>query len=123
MAYENAMHVITAVAGADLSAAQYKFVKLNTTANQVVLCGDGEDGDGVLQNDPTSGQAATVCIGGVTKVLLGGTVAAGGVVSSGAAGIANASANGDYMLGKALTGGASGEIATIIFAKNGVDPA
>lgn len=123
MAYENSLHVISAVAGADLSTHQYKFVKLNSTANQVVLCGDGEDGDGVLQNDPASGEAALVAIGGATKVKLGGTVAAGGVVSSGASGVANASANGDYMLGKALTGGASGEIITMIFAKNGVDPA
>lgn len=123
MAYSENMHVISAVAGANLTTHQFKFVKLDSTANQVVLCGDGEDGDGVLQDAPASGEACLVCIGGATKVVLGGTVAAGGVVSSGASGVANASANGDYMLGKCLVGGDSGEIATIIFAKNGVDPA
>lgn len=123
MAYSENMITISGVAGADLSTHQFKFVKVDSTTDQFVLCGDGEDGDGVLQDAPASGEACNVCIGGVTKVKLGGIVAAGGVVSSGASGVANASANGDYMMGKCLVGGASGEIGTMIFAKNGVDPA
>lgn len=123
MAYNENMQTITLVAGADLSSSQYRFVKVDSTANQVVICGDGETGDGVLQNDPTSGQAATVCIAGVTKVYAGGNFSAGDAISSGAAGVANISANGDYMLGKATTAGASATIASIIFSKNGVDPA
>lgn len=48
------------VAGADLSALQYSFVKLHTTANQVVKCGAGEEMIGILQNAPESGEVAEV---------------------------------------------------------------
>jgi len=125
MAYEEKIETVTMIAGADLSAAsnQYLFVKTNTTAKQVVLCGDGEDAFGVLQDTPALGEATCIAIGGVTKVKLGGTVAAGAAVSSGASGVANTSANGDYMLGTALAGGASGEIIPLKFDKNGIDPA
>jgi hypothetical protein len=123
MAYEEKLETVTMIAGADLSSSQYLFVKTNTTAKTVVLCGDGEDAFGVLQDTPTSGQACCIAIGGVSKVKLGGTVAAGAVVSSGASGVGNVSANGDYMLGIALAGGASGEIIPVKLDKNGVDPA
>lgn len=123
MAYEEALQTVTMIAGADLSSSQYLFVKTNSTAKTVVLCGDGEDAFGILQDDPVSGQACTVAIGGVSKLKLGGSVTAGGPVSSGASGVGNASANGDYMLGYALAGGSSGEIIPVKFDKNGVDPA
>lgn len=123
MAYEEKLETVTMIAGADLSSSQYLFVATNTTAKTVVLCGDGADAFGVLQDAPTSGQACCVAIGGISKVKLGGTVAAGGVVSSGASGIGVASANGDYMLGIALAGGDSGHIIPVKLDKNGVDPA
>lgn len=123
MAYEEKLETVTMIAGADLSSSQYLFVKTNTTAKTVVLCGDGEDAFGILQDTPTVGQACSVAIGGVSKLKLGGTVAAGAAVSSGASGVGNVSANGDYMLGMALAGGASGEIIPVKLDKNGVDPA
>lgn len=123
MAYEEKLETVTMIAGADLSAAQYCFVKTNSTAKTIVLCGDGEDAFGVLQDKPTSGQAACVAIGGVTKLKIGASVTAGTAISSGANGLGNTSANGDYMLGYALDGGANGEIIPVKLDKNGVDPA
>lgn len=77
----------TVLAGADLSAGQYLFVKINN-AGRVVLCGDGEPGIGVLQNKPTSGQAAAIQVGGRTKVKAGGVIAIGAYIASGASGVA-----------------------------------
>jgi len=71
MAYEGAqMRYEGVIAGADLSAAanQYKFVKWSADRT-VVLCNGVTDLPcGVLQNTPLSGDAATVCYLGVTKV-------------------------------------------------------
>lgn len=58
----------TAKAGADLSAKQYYFVKLNAD-NQVIVCAAATDIPcGVLQNNPVSGDAAEICVVGETKV-------------------------------------------------------
>lgn len=62
-------------AGADLSAKQYLAVKL-TAANVVGVAGAGEKAIGVLQNKPTSGQAATVRELGRTKHVVDGNAAA-----------------------------------------------
>lgn len=122
MAYDESIKCVTMIAGADLSTYQYRFVKLNSTAKTVVLCGDGEDAFGVLQDTPASGEACTVAVGGVTKVYSDASFNPGVAISSGASGIANTSANGDYMLGKALAAGASGVITTMLFHPYGIDP-
>jgi hypothetical protein len=107
--YENVTSQ-TFVAGADLSAKQYFFVKGDSTAGQVVVCGDGEAAIGVLLNDPTSGQAAAVAVSGKVRVEAGDTVAAGARVASDASGNAISAATGDYVVGVAVRGGADGEI-------------
>jgi len=68
------------VAAADYSSTgQFRAVRMSTTAGQVVLVSAiGQDGLGVLQNDPASGQAAEVARpGGITKAMAGAAVAAG----------------------------------------------
>lgn len=88
---------ITAVAGADLSSSQYRFVRStgvdssysggNLTA---ILCVNATGGvtrvKGILQNDPTSGQAATVRIDGLSKLVTAEAVAVGDFVGSSTAG-------------------------------------
>ncbi|SCM71512.1 hypothetical protein KL86PLE_100245 [uncultured Pleomorphomonas sp.] len=76
---------ITRLAGADLSSSQYLFVKLDANA-QVVVAGAGEDAIGVLQNKPAAGQAATVRVGGLSKVVAGAAITAGARVASDASG-------------------------------------
>jgi hypothetical protein len=122
MAYEFSNYSVkaTLVAGADLSAKQYNFVKLNSSG-QAVACAAATDLPiGILQNAPTSGQEAEVLIAGGSKLVLGGTVAAAGVVGVSATGTGVAIVHGTdstkFALGQAITGGASGEIVTVVVA-------
>jgi len=119
MATYNSQHVISLEAGQDLSAKQFFFVTI-ASDGQVDPTGDGAMADGVLLNDPAAaGRAAEVCIGGMTRVSAGGTVAAGADVASDSAGEAVTAASGDVILGTAVTGGADGEIISIIFQPRG----
>ena len=54
-------------ANGDLSAKQFRFVKMSTT--KVIICNGATDtAIGILQNDPTDGQSAKVRVLGHTKV-------------------------------------------------------
>ncbi len=101
MAYKEAEVKISMDAGADLSSSQHLFVTSDASGDAVVA-GAGVRVVGVLDNDPTSGQAAGVAIEGVTKVIAGAAVAAGADVASSAAGKAITSTSGDYIAGVAL---------------------
>lgn len=115
MAYDESKVCISLEAGQDLSAAQYHFVSV-ASDGQVDATGAGLAAIGVLQNDPSAaGRAAEVCVGGLTKVAAGGTVAAGAVVAANAAGKAVAATTGDIVLGTAVTGGADGSIISMVF--------
>ena len=108
---------ITRVAGADLSALQYTFVKLSTTDTVVTCTGATDIPIGVLQNAPTSGQEAEVLIVGGTKLTAGATIAIGnilGTTSAGAASVLTVSDTTKYVLGSAISGGASAEIITAV---------
>ncbi len=64
-------------ASADLSAKQYHFVEVSGVRT-VGSCNAITDvALGVLQNDPVSGGAATVAVGGSTKIVAGGAITAG----------------------------------------------
>lgn len=108
---------ITRVAGADLSALQYTFVKLSTT-DTVVTCTAATDIPiGVLQNAPTSGQEAEVLIVGGTKLVAGATIAIGnilGTTSAGAASVLTVTDTTKFVLGSAISGGASAEVITAV---------
>lgn len=73
-------------AAADLSAKQFYLVKL-TAANTVNVCAAVTDVPiGVLQNTPTSGQAAEITSVGVTKVSADAALSAGDIIGSSADG-------------------------------------
>lgn len=77
------------VAGANLSATHYRFVKMHTVAGQVVLCGAGEASVGVVQEGGASGTAVAVLRPPArSKVTAGATLTAGQTVASGANGLA-----------------------------------
>lgn len=125
------------LAGADLSNAQFCFVKLNS-AGAVVLAGAGEAAYGVLQNKPADGQVCTIAIFGETKVKCGGIITGGGIVASGASGVAVAATGarvntsdagaaadalvGPYVMGTVLATTASGDIATMLLRPMGAVP-
>lgn len=120
MATENALRTVTRVAGADLSGNQYQFVKLDANGDVILCDTQGEQAYGVLQNDPGLGEAATVAIGGVTKVEAGEAVAAGnlvGVAADGQALDASLTTN-NVFLGFALSAAsAAGEIVSVDLAR------
>jgi hypothetical protein len=67
---------ISLVADADLTASQYKAIKINS-AGKAVLAGAGEKAVGVLQNTPAKGQTACVTVVGMSFGSFGAAVAAG----------------------------------------------
>jgi hypothetical protein len=118
MAFESNLSCVSMKAAGDLSAKQYYFVKV-TAANSVNVAGDGELAHGVLQDKPASGEMGSVAISGITMIKCGGTISAGGLVSSDASGTAVANSGTDYILGVAIEGGASGEIIPVLLLSAG----
>lgn len=128
---------ISLPAGADLSAKQFRAVKVNSSA-QAVVAGAGEFAIGILQNKPGSGQAASIVFGGVSKAILGGNVTAGATVTADSTGAlvdateartnttdADASADpliGSNILGVALAGGVAGDIVPVLILVAGATP-
>lgn len=119
MAYQNpTVKIGTLVAGADLSAKQYHFVKLNSSGAVISCAVAGEQVFGVLQNKPTSGQAAEVVVFGATKIVGSASIAKGALVMTTNAGRAVTAATAEskivgWMLDE--TAGADGEVGTIHF--------
>lgn len=99
-------------AAADHSSNLHKLAAVNSDGD-IALCGDGAQMLGTLIEVNTSGNPVTVQFGGIAKVKLGGTVAAGGAVASGASGVGVAAAAGDYVFGQALNGGVSGDVISV----------
>lgn len=120
MAYEINPYAlkITLVAGADLSSDQYKFVKMNTSGQAILVAALTDRPIGVLQNAPKSGEEAEVTVIGGTKVKAGGSVNEGTVLGTSAAGLAVAKTVGTdtthYILGTSLVDGANGEVITAV---------
>ena len=120
MAYEGPQITIPGLtASADLSAKQYHFVKISG-AGTVTVCAAATDVPvGVLQNAPTSGQAAEVCAMGVTKVSSDEALTAGWLIGTSGDGQADRKIWGtdttEYIVGQVITATtAAGGIATAI---------
>lgn len=118
MAIQEAVISITLPAAADLRTHQYKFVEVTSTGAVNLVADDGH-ADGVLLNDPNTGEAAVVQILGVAKVKCGAAVTRGGNVSSGANGAAKNADTSAAVLGTALETGANGRIISMIFHPRG----
>lgn len=120
MAYEfsNYSVKVTLVAGADLSAAQYKFVKLNSSGDVIAVAAATDRPIGVLQNAPASGQEAEVLIVGGTKLVSGGSIGEGAALGTSATGTAVSLTAGTdttkYILGSAITEAASADVFTAV---------
>lgn len=121
MAYEisNYCVKITLVAGADLSAKQYTFVKLNASGQAVAAAAATDIPIGVLQNAPTSGVEAEVLVSGGTKIVAGAAIGEGALIGTSATGKAVALVAGTdttkYVVGTLLTeSAADGNIVTAV---------
>lgn len=122
MAYEFSNYAVktTLVAGEDLSAKQYHFVKIdNGTGKAVAVSGATDRPIGVLQNNPTSGQEAEVLIVGGTKIECGGSASAGQALFASASATAvtlafGTTASAAYSVGTFIAAGAAGEVSTAV---------
>lgn len=121
MALENQVRSLTLVAAADLSASQYRLIQVDS-AGKAALAGATGIVVGALQNKPASGQSAAVGFHGVSKVVAGGTVAAGARVTSDANSAAITATTGDSVAGIAITAGVSGDLISVLIGAAGTAP-
>lgn len=120
MAFSNVARSETLKAAADLSSKQFFIVELTANVHECDLAiAAGQEGYGILQNIPESGEAGTVAVDGVSKVIAGGTVAIGDTIKSNSSAYGVAVVSGEVfggaqgvlaVLGRALTSAASGGI-------------
>ena len=108
MAYKGSQPFkISLEAGADLSAKQYHFVKLDANGKAVVCSAATDKPVGVLQNNPTSGQAAEIVVVGLTKVSSDAALAIGDLIGTSGDGQADAKTPGtdttQFVVGTVLT--------------------
>lgn len=87
-------------AATDFTGKQFHFAKLALNG-QVALCGNGEAGLGIIQDEPKQGQAVNVAIHGISKAVAGGNISEGDALQANAA-------------GKAITKGAGVELAVAL---------
>lgn len=106
-------------ASADLSAKQYYYVKMSGEKTVTVCAGATDKPVGVLQNTPESGEEATVCAIGVTKISGDADLNYGDLIGTSADGQADAKTPGtdttEYITGQVILGnGAAGGLITAI---------
>lgn len=110
-------------AAADLSAKQYHFVKLASATTVNVCTGITDVPIGILQNAPTSGQAAEIAIFGISKVVADGTLAAGNIIGTSADSQADAITRGSdatvTVMGIAIEAASAGETVTMFLNPSG----
>ena len=109
----------TFIAGEDLSAAQFKFVTLESDGQVDLADSAGENAIGVCLVGGAAGAAVTVAISGKVMVEAGGTIAAGAAVQTDANGDALTAATSDVVLGYALEAGVDGQIIAIELIQGG----
>ncbi len=80
---------VSAIAGADLSAKQYHFVKWSANGTVIACAGATDIPAGVLQNAPASGDAANLCVIGETKIVGDADLDAGQLIGTSADGQAD----------------------------------
>ena len=109
----------TFIAGEDLSAAQFKFVTLESDGQVDLADSAGENAIGICLVGGPAGAAVTVAISGKTMVKSGGNITAGAAVQTDANGDAIAAAAGDVVLGYALEGAVDNQIIAIELIQGG----
>ena len=116
------MSVGTETADADCSAKQFHGVKFTSTG--FVVCSTlGEECDGVLQDNPTSGVVGAVQVSGVTKMVANAAIAKGAKVSIAATGKATTALTTHHIFGKALeAAGADGNVIAVLITKSAILP-
>lgn len=121
MAYSNVNALIwgNTVAAEDLTGKQYFAGVVDANGEIAVAAVAGGRVDGVINTDSPLGLSADLTLQGVVRVALGGTVAVADALAVDAAGKFVTAATADVVVGKALVGGAAGEVGTAIIYGGG----
>lgn len=117
-AFENPGMKLAREASADLSTAQYKAVKLNSSSQAAPIAANTDVPLGILQDKPAAaGRAAEIMVSGISQMYAGAAVTAGQVIGIDASGrgvpLTVGTDTTRYAIGQALTS-ASG--ADVLFA-------
>ena len=121
MAYEKGGLILNFEAAADLSAKQFRAVKMATGGKVDIFSGATDVPIGILQNKPTSGQTAEVMVFGVSKVDSDAALAVGDIVAGQTDGQLEVADVGDYIVGQVvLASGAAGEYASVLVTVPGI---
>jgi len=121
MAFEIPGLQITLEAAADLSAHQYKFVKLDSNGRAAAIAAATDIPVGILQDKPSAlGRQCTVMVDGISKVQADAALTPGLQIGTSADGQADAKTvttdATEYVVGQVLLGaGAADGIATVLF--------
>lgn len=112
---------ISLEAGADLTGRRNRLLAIGTDGRVVVASVPANPIVGVLLNEPKPGQAATVCVSGVAKVVSGAAFAAGANLATNADGKAVALTAGNYCIGMALEAAtAADQVVTMLITHAGL---
>ena len=106
----------------DLSAKQFLAVKVDASNSlQVILASTGGEAIlGILQNKPTTGQAADIRVAGVSKAVIGsGGVTAGDLLMTATSGALITATNTNYGVAIALETGSSGDTRAVLVLPSG----
>lgn len=116
MAEFGRQETLTLKAAADLSGKQYHFMRYiaGQTMNQASQAAHALN-IGVLQTKPKSDENGTVAYAGLSKVVAGGSVTDGVLITTNGSGRATAVASGGLVLGRALQGATGdGQVITVL---------
>ena len=89
MPYEIPFNKISLEAAADLSAQQYKYVKVDAAGKAAAIAAATDLPIGVLQNKPLAGAAAEIMVDGVTKLQADAALTPGALIGTSADGQAD----------------------------------
>jgi hypothetical protein len=114
MAYDSKAGAVdlSLIASGDLSSSQYRFVQLSADNTVVICTGITDVPVGVLQNKPTSGQAATVRCAGISKLECGASLSAGDIVATATDAQAQVAVSTQHVAGQIIEGAAADEVGT-----------
>lgn len=111
----------TLAATADLSGSQF-YAVVRSGAGWALPTVQGQKASGILQDAPESGIVALVQTGDVSPCIFGGTVSAGDALTVSSAGKLIAATVGEYVLGRAVEGGAADAIGSMLITHEGPLP-
>lgn len=114
MAWEAIQQQISAPAAANLSSNLFCAVQFDTNGN-CAIANAAKNIDGVLQNKPSQGQAADMCVFGITKVQVSATTTAGQLLQVDATGNGSfAPVSSGTAVAKALDGSGTVSSGTVV---------